>query len=112
MHHMLNNIKMSVVQTADKGVVNSDTIFEFSQEGDFVSANYAGGKIKHGYLVGHLMENVLSFCYCQYRIDGKVDHGNSNCILSVVEGKIKLEESFEMNTDGVTEMGINIFKEL
>lgn len=39
---------MNVVQTAENGIVNSDTIFEFAQDGSFVSANYSGGKIKQG----------------------------------------------------------------
>ncbi len=109
---MLNNIKMNVVKTSDNSIVGFETIFKFKQKGDLVSANYTGGKIKQGYLVGRLENNVLSFCYCQYRITGEMDHGNSNGVLSVEDGKIKLEERFNMNTTNSKETGINIFKEL
>ena len=109
---MLNNIRMNVVQTAKNGIVNLDTIFQFAQDGNFVSANYSGGKIKQGYLVGHLIDNMLSFCYCQFRINGEIDNGSSNCTISLENGKIKLEEKFEMNTAAESAKGINIFKEL
>ncbi len=109
---MLNNIKMKVIQTAKNGVVNSDTIFHFKQNGNFVSANYSGGQIKQGHLVGQLIDNILSFGYCQFRISGEIDNGKSNCVLSVTDGKIKLEEKFEMNTEETLEKGINIFKEI
>ena len=103
---------MNVVQTASNGIVNADTIFDFKQEGNLVSASYSGGRIKQGYLIGHLINNVLSFSYCQYRLDGTMDHGNSSCILSKENGKLVLEEKFEMNTNNAVQIGINVFKEL
>ncbi|MCG8330762.1 MAG: hypothetical protein MI974_23900 [Chitinophagales bacterium] len=42
----LDHIKMRVIETADNGVVNEDTIFHFTQQGNYVEASYSGGKIK------------------------------------------------------------------
>lgn len=65
---------MNVVQTAKNGVVNELTIFHFLQEGNFVSANYSGGLIRRGYLVGQLNSGRLSFSYCQIRTNGQIDN--------------------------------------
>lgn len=64
----LNNIKMNVIKTAEGGIVNQETIFRFKQDRSTVRAEYAGGKIGAGYLVGKLTENILKFTYCQLRI--------------------------------------------
>jgi hypothetical protein len=110
---MLHNIKMNVIQTANNGIVDSATIFHFEQEANKVNARYSGGRIDHGYLVGQLNGKTLRFVYCQLRITGELDHGESECILSVQEsGKLQLEENFRMETDGSTETGKNIFTEL
>ncbi|MBO0324250.1 hypothetical protein J0X14_18210 [Muricauda sp. CAU 1633] len=103
---------MNVVQTAKNGVVNELTIFHFSQEGNFVSANYSGGPIRRGYLVGQLNNGMLHFSYCQIRTDGQLDNGKSDCIVSSDNGKITLEEKFEMNSKDTIEKGTNIFKEI
>ena len=103
---------MNVVQTAKNGVVNELTIFHFSQEENFVSANYSGGLIRQGYLVGQLDNGILSFSYCQIRTNGQIDNGKSNCIVSFDENKIKLEEKFEMNSKDTMEKGTNILKEI
>jgi hypothetical protein len=110
---MLNNIKMNVVQTAKNGVVDSATIFHFEQEGNKVNARYSGGRIGQGYLVGQLNGKSLRFVYCQQRVTGELDHGESECILSVQEsGKLKLEENFKMDTESSMEAGTNIFAEM
>jgi hypothetical protein len=108
----LDKIKMNVIKTSENGVVNSDTIFSFLQSGNFVSAEYVGGKIKKGFLVGLMRNDELKFNYCQMQTDGTLDNGASVCKLSVNEnGKIILTENFEWKSKpGV--MGTNIFQEL
>ena len=111
---MLNNIKMNVIQTSKNGVVNEETVFLFEQDENTVKANYSGGKISIGYLVGQLNGSVLKFTYCQQRTSGELDHGESECILSIDEnsGKVRLEENFRMETDDSIEIGTNIFMEI
>lgn len=109
----LDGIKMNVVKTAENGVVNQDTIFHFLQKDGVVSAEYQGGKIRKGFLVGKLSsQNQLEFSYCQMQIDGKLDNGVSTCQLSKNEnGKITLTEHFEWKSRP-GEFGTNVFKEL
>jgi hypothetical protein len=109
----LDGIKMNVIKTADNGVVNHETIFYFSQKDGVVSAEYKGGKILKGFLVGKFpTQNQLEFSYCQMQIDGKLDNGMSTCQLSRnKEGKITLTEHFEWKSRP-GEFGTNVFQEL
>ncbi|MBA3958293.1 MAG: hypothetical protein H0X51_07880 [Parachlamydiaceae bacterium] len=104
---------MNVVKTAVNGVVNQDTIFFFSQKENVVSAEYQGGKILKGFLIGKLSaQNQLEFSYCQMQLDGKLDNGLSSCQLSKNdEGKLILIEHFEWKSRP-GEFGTNIFQEL
>lgn len=109
----LDKVKMNVIKTAENGVVNHETIFLFSQKNDLVLAEYAGGKIRQGFLVGQLSaENQLTFSYCQMQTDGTLDNGVSICELSKNEnGKITLTENFEWKSRP-GEFGTNIFQEI
>jgi hypothetical protein len=109
----LDGIKMNVIKTAENGVVNHETIFLFSQKEGIVSAEYQGGKISKGFLVGKLSTPAqLEFSYCQMQIDGKLDNGVSTCQLSKNEnGKITLTEHFEWKSRP-GEFGTNVFQEL
>jgi hypothetical protein len=109
----LDNVYMNVVKTDASGVVNHETIFHFCQSDHVIKAEYAGGKIQQGYLVGKFDEhNHLLFSYCQMQLDGKLDNGTSECEVSRdQDGKILLIEHFEW-ASRPGEMGTNIFKEL
>ncbi|WP_299115960.1 hypothetical protein [uncultured Winogradskyella sp.] len=103
---------MNVISTAPNGIVNSDTIFDFEQDQELVSASYSGGKIRKGYLVGNVKDNQLHFSYCQIRYNGMMDHGTSICEISYENGKLILKENFEMSSENRKEIGVNIFKQL
>ncbi len=109
---MFQNIRMNVVKTAPNGIVNSDTLFEFTQDLELVSAKYSGGEIRKGYLVGNVKNDRLHFSYCQIRINGIMDHGTSICEISNENNKLVLKEEFEMSSEQGKEVGVNIFKEL
>ncbi|WP_298793140.1 hypothetical protein [uncultured Allomuricauda sp.] len=111
-HISLNNIRMNVVQTSANGVVNEQTIFNFSQIENVVQANYSGGRITKGFLVGKIHGTILEFSYCQLQTDGQLDYGFSTSELSLnANGKIRLVENFEWKSrDG--QSGVNIFQEL
>ena len=102
---------MNVTTTASTGVVNKDTIFEFEQIGNIVSAKYSGGKIAKGYLIGLLSNNILEFRYTQVQNNSILDGGYSKCEVELLKnGKIKLIEKFNWESrDG---SGENIFEEV
>lgn len=109
----LDKIRMNVVETASNGVVNHETIFYFSDVNGIVSAEYSGGKISQGFLVGkYLNDGQLVFSYCQIQTNGKLDFGSSQCTVSRANnGKITLTEHFEW-ASRPGEYGTNIFQEL
>lgn len=55
----LDGVRMRVVSTAEGGEVNIETLFGFTQDGSVVSAHYAGGKVRLGYLVGTMCDEGL-----------------------------------------------------
>lgn len=108
----LDKVKMTVIHTAENGVVNNETIFNFTQNANIVFAEYAGGKIEKGFLVGQNNVNVLTYSYCQLQTDGTQDNGLSTCELSIDEtGKIRLVENFEWKSRP-GEFGVNVFQEI
>lgn len=104
---------MHVIETASNGVVNQDTIFSFQQEGTLVVADYAGGQIAQGFLVGQLSEegHCLVFTYCQIQTDGTLDNGKSTADILFENGKLRLVEHFEW-TSRPGEKGVNVFEEI
>ena len=108
----LNGKKMNVIETASVGVVNENTHFIFTQNNGTVTAEYNGGKILKGFLVGTVNDNLLAFTYCQKQVEGNLDYGESTCEVKYdTDGKILLVESFEWKSRP-GEKGVNIFKEL
>ncbi|MEP1093684.1 MAG: hypothetical protein ABJG78_01165 [Cyclobacteriaceae bacterium] len=105
----LDGKKMNVVETAGNGVVNQDTVFQFSQTENVVNARYAGGLVRRGFLIGKIKQNQLEFKYAQEHEDGKIVGGESLCNISVQQnGKLTLVENFDWEQG----RGRNVFQEL
>jgi hypothetical protein len=106
----LHGLKMRVVQTAPNGVVGWDTILEFAQVGNAVTASYSGGRVGIGPLVGILKDDTLSFRYCQISDGDQIDGGSSNSRVEMIDdGRLRLIESFDWESrDGG---GVNILEE-
>lgn len=107
----LDGCRMHVVETASNGVVNADTYFDFHQGGDRAWAEYAGGGIERGYLVGVVRGSDFEFRYCQIQTDGVIDGGQSRCELRRSDaGKLQIVEHFEWGSrEGG---GTNVFEEV
>jgi len=107
----LDGIRMRVVSTAEGGEVNTETLFEFTQDGSIVSARYAGGKVRLGYLVGTMSVEGLRFRYAQVDNSGRLDGGHSVCDIGrTAEGRIRLAEHFTW--DSRVGSGTNIYEEI
>jgi hypothetical protein len=106
----LDGVRMRAAAATPNGVVDADTVFEFAQQGDVVSAHYAGGSIQVGYLVGQLRENQLQFRYAQVDRNGRVDSGHSLGALEMLpDGRLQLTEWFQWDSrDGG---GTNVFRQ-
>jgi hypothetical protein len=107
----LDGVRMRVVSTGEGGEVNAETLFEFAQDGSVVSARYAGGHVRLGYLVGTISAEGINFRYAQVGQDGRLDGGYSFCEMSrMADGRIRLLEHFKW--DSRVGSGANVFEEI
>jgi hypothetical protein len=107
----LDGLRMNAVETDANGVIDRDTVFQFHQDGDKVHAEYAGGSIERGYLVGRLTRTVLEFRYCQLEASGTLGGGASTCEVERDESsRVRIVENFawESRPGG----GRNVLREL
>lgn len=97
--------------TADNGVVSGETRLHLTQRGTRVAAQYAGGRVARGWLVGQWAADTLHFRYAQ-REDGDTIHaGYSSCTVhELPDGRLRLVEHFAWSTRRGS--GVNVFDEL
>ena len=101
------------ISNTDNGEVNSQTIFEYFQDGDNIWANYHGGEIKSGFLEGKKSsENGFEIIYSHTNTKGKKRKGKCKTEVSFTkEGKTVLNEFWQW-TNGDKSKGTSTLKEL
>lgn len=67
----------ALVDNADVGEVDSSVIFEYSQEGDLVTAEYHGGTIKYGKIIAHHKGDHLDMLYQCITTDDELRAGKA-----------------------------------
>ncbi|MFI6283605.1 hypothetical protein ACIBCM_02410 [Streptomyces sp. NPDC051018] len=78
------------------GQVGTRTRFAYHEEEGRIWAEYDGGDVVRGHLVGTRDGDRLDFRYVQLKTDGTTSSGH--CVSTVVElpdGRVRLEESWE-----------------
>lgn len=86
----------------ENGEVNGNTLFEYHQKDDIVWADYSGGGIIKGYLVGTVAENgELDFHYQHINEQKQVRIGVCHSVPRILgNGKIELSEKWQwLNED-------------
>lgn len=102
---------MNAVSTAENGVVNARTEFLFRQVERHVSAEYAGGGVVRGHLVGILDGARLTFRYAQLEQGDVLNSGRSSCeVERTPDGRLRILEHFEWESRPGG--GTNVFEEL
>jgi hypothetical protein len=95
----LDGLSMRPTATSAHGEIDPETLFVFSQEGDVVSARYAGGTVRLGFLVGTRSGNGVAWRYAQLDPEGRLHGGHSLCELSALpNGRMKLVEHFNWDS--------------
>lgn len=92
----LDGLVMAPVADQDAGQVGTRTRFTYHEREGRIWAEYAGGDIVHGHLVGTREGDRLDFRYVQLRTDGTTATGH--CVSAVValpDGRVRLEETWE-----------------
>ena len=105
----LDGVRMSPVKTDPKGVVNQDTVFTFTHDNGVITAEYVGGSVIKGYLIGRCSGSSMEFSYCQMNDNGNVTGGRSHAELAVMpDGRLRMVEHFTWE-DG--RKGVNIIEQ-
>ena len=106
-----NNKTFSLVENSEKGKVSSDTIFEYKQKGNLVTADYYGGKIIYGKIIALHQNDQLNMLYQCVTKNNELKAGKAIAAISVSEkGKIKLKLNWEWLGEG-KETGISEYIE-
>lgn len=103
-----NNKIFSLVANTENGKVSNETIFEYKQEGDMVTANYYGGTIRYGKIIAILQNRQLNMLYQCLTTSNELKAGKAIAEISFTEnGKMKLTLNWEWlgskNDKGVSE---------
>lgn len=84
-------------RNTENGEVGEETIFHYFQENDLFWAEYSGGNVLKGHMVGTVDENgELDFYYQHLNIDRQIRIGKCHNIPCILEnGKIALQEKWQ-----------------
>lgn len=96
-----NNKKFALIQNSDSGQVNSETIFEYKQVGNLVTADYFGGTIRYGKIIATLKDDELNMLYQCLTTDNELKAGKALAKISLTNtGKMSLHLNWEWLTNG------------
>ncbi|MEU9008299.1 hypothetical protein AB0D12_00630 [Streptomyces sp. NPDC048479] len=96
MARSLDGLVLSPVADQAPGQVGTRTRFTYHEQEGRIWAEYEGGDVLRGHLVGTREGDRLDFRYVQLKADGGTSSGR--CLSTVVEledGRLRLEESWE-----------------
>ena len=108
-----HNRKFRAIQNTENGETSAETVFLYCQEGKILTAEYSGGKILKGHLIGLVDESGnITMRYHQVNTAGELMTGICQSKPEILEnGKIKLHETWEW-TSGDRSKGESIIEEL
>ncbi|MFJ9319098.1 hypothetical protein [Streptomyces globisporus] len=93
MARSLDGLVLAPVADQAPGQVGTRTRFTYHEQDGRIWAEYTGGDVVHGHLVGTRDGDVLDFRYVQLKQDGTTSSGH--CLSTVVDlpdGRVRLEE--------------------
>jgi hypothetical protein len=106
-----NKIFRPISNTAN-GETSGETVFHYQQVGSILSAEYSGGKIRKGHLIGLVDEHGnIDMRYHQVNENGELMTGICHSVPELLpNGKIRLHEQWEW-TSGDRSKGQSIVDE-
>lgn len=101
------------VSNTENGETGSDTLFHYKQNGNLLTAEYAGGTIQYGHLLGTVDEQgVIDMRYHQVNVEGIIMTGICRSVPEILpSGKIRLHEQWRW-TSGDGSEGRSILDEI
>ncbi|MDQ0967500.1 hypothetical protein QFZ20_002903 [Flavobacterium sp. W4I14] len=107
-----NNKLFKPINNTENGETSNETIFRYKQTGNILTAEYAGGKIIFGHLIGLVDENGnIEMRYHQVNNQGELMTGICHSKPEhLANGKIRLHETWQW-TSGDKSKGQSIIEE-
>jgi len=108
-----NNKKFKAVSNTENGETSAATIFHYKQDGVILHAEYAGGEIKNGHLIGIVsFEGKIDMHYHHLNTKNEFKTGICQSCPEIMEnGKIRLHEHWQW-TSGDKSSGNSILEEI
>ena len=92
------------LSNSDNGEVGDDTLFYYSQTNNIISANYYGGDILKGHLIGKQLESG-EFDFVYHHINTKNELKIGKCLSKAKkldDGRLKLYEKWQWLCDDMS----------
>ena len=107
-----NNKTFRPISNTENGETSNETVFLYKQVGNILTADYSGGKISKGQLIGIVDDNGnIDMRYHQVNDMGELMTGICKSIPEILaSGKIRLHETWEW-TSGDKSKGQSIIEE-
>jgi len=101
------------IENTSNGEVNGQTIFHYHQEGKIVWAEYSGGEIKRGYLIGKVLDGgKLDFVYQHINDKDMIRIGKCKSSPNILpNGRIQMKEIWQW-LNGDNSCGESIIEEV
>lgn len=92
----LEGRRFATMSEVDGGEVGTDTVFTYHEQDGQVWAEYAGGAVRWGYLVGTRDGDRLDFRYTQLNVEGQTSTGHCVSAVTVLpDGRLRLDETWQ-----------------
>ncbi|MFJ8884461.1 hypothetical protein ACIRJR_13760 [Streptomyces sp. NPDC102402] len=96
MARSLDGLVLSPVADQAPGQVGTRTRFTYHEREGRIWAEYAGGDIVRGHLVGTRDADTLDFRYVQLKQDGTTSCGHcGSTVTDLPDGRVRLDETWE-----------------
>lgn len=108
----LNNRLFISISNTKNGDVTNETSFRYYQEKLYIWAQYSGGNIEKGYIIGKFIKNNhIHFTYQHIHKDGGIKIGECNSIIEELpDGRLRMYESWKW-LNGTMSQGKSIIEE-
>ncbi|MDX3859036.1 hypothetical protein [Streptomyces europaeiscabiei] len=96
MARSLDGLVLAPVADQAPGQVSTRTRFAYHEKDGEIWAEYAGGDVVRGHLVGTRAGDRLDFRYVQLKTDGTTASGHCrSLVVELSDGRVRLEETWE-----------------
>lgn len=89
----------TALENSESGEVSSDTVFCYHQKGNVIWAEYSGGSVVKGFLIGTMDEkHELHFDYRHINTDGESKSGTCDSKPFIKNGKLRFSEKWRWSS--------------